>query len=198
MCRNLGRIQPAKRTGEEPIGATGRRLLEFWQWAFSDLLDNINRGLLAEYLVAAACGCDTGVKDVWASYDLRMPEGIKIEVKTSGRIQAWAQQRPSSSSFGIGKARAWDADNGSYGKPMLRHADVYVFCVHAHEDQATVNPLDTSQWDFHVVPTSVLEQRHGDRKSISLETVRRLAKRKVQYEDLAEAVREAKAENRHQ
>lgn len=195
MSAKLGRILPTRMTGQEPIGTTGRRLLEFWQWAFSDLMDNTNRGLLAEYLVATACGCDTGVKDTWASYDLQTPEGVRVEVKSSGCIQAWAQQRLSSPSFGIGKARSWDADKGSYAKTKLRHADVYVFCIHAHEDQATVDPLDTAQWEFYVVPTRVLEARHGDRRRISLEDLTKLAKRKAQYDELAQAVREANSEN---
>ena len=196
MSDELTRIEPTRKTGEEHIAGTGRRLLEFWQWALSDLMDNTNRALLGEYLVAAACGCDAGVKDVWASHDLQSSQGVKIEVKTTSRIQAWAQSKLSPPSFSIRKTRSWNAEKGSYDERLLRHSDVYVFCVLAHEDQATIDPLDTSQWDFYVVPTRVLAERHEKQKNISLGAVKNLPCRKTGYRKLAEAVREAAANNR--
>ena len=35
-------------------GETIGTVLDFWKWAYSDLLDNAQRGILAEYLVANA------------------------------------------------------------------------------------------------------------------------------------------------
>lgn len=32
----------------------GRSLLDYWSWAFSDIYNNIYRGIMAEYIVATA------------------------------------------------------------------------------------------------------------------------------------------------
>jgi hypothetical protein len=50
--------------------------LSFWQWAASDLLDNVTRGLLAEYLVFVALGSSGGPRSAWDSVDVRTPSGL--------------------------------------------------------------------------------------------------------------------------
>lgn len=51
-----------KLTGNEHFILRGKPLaanvLGFWQWSSSDLLMNTMRGMLAEYIVALACGID--------------------------------------------------------------------------------------------------------------------------------------------
>ncbi|WP_144418580.1 hypothetical protein [Candidatus Thioglobus autotrophicus] len=49
--------------------------------------------------------------------------------------------------FGIQPTVLWD-ENNKRSEEAKRQADVYVFCVLAHKDKGTVNPLDLSQWDF--------------------------------------------------
>ena len=49
-----------------------------------DGMDNAERGALAEYLVACALGGGEGVRVNWDKYDLLSPEGIAVEVKSSG------------------------------------------------------------------------------------------------------------------
>ena len=65
-------------------------LLSFWQWSNSDLLSNVTRGVLAEYIVARALGIgESDIRDEWAAYDLCTSDCIKIEVKcTPGQISA--------------------------------------------------------------------------------------------------------------
>jgi hypothetical protein len=41
----------ARHTGKSPVGAT---VADFWGWSRSDLLDNTERGVLAEFIVATA------------------------------------------------------------------------------------------------------------------------------------------------
>jgi len=52
-------IESKRLTGTEPIVNGDRKisdLLSFWQWAYSDLIGNTERGALAEYIVACALG----------------------------------------------------------------------------------------------------------------------------------------------
>ena len=78
----------------------------------------------------------------------------------------------------------------------MRQADVYVFALLAHRDKATVNPIDVAQWQFYVLPTSVLDQRTRSQHSITLPTLERLAGEAMNYSQLAKAVRTAAARNR--
>lgn len=41
----------------------------------------------------------------------------------------------------------------------VRSAGVFVFAVHAHIDQALIDPLSVNQWEFYVLGTPVLTNR---------------------------------------
>ena len=60
MNANLEAIKPEPKFGDEsfvvPEGALGFSVKEFWSWAFSDLLHNVTRGCLVEFIVARALG----------------------------------------------------------------------------------------------------------------------------------------------
>ena len=80
---------------------------------------------------------------------------------------------------------------------MRRQADVYVFALEncTIQDMANPNPLDLSQWEFYVLPTSKLNER-GTQGTISLPQLAKLgARRVIELEDLAGAVRDAAREN---
>jgi hypothetical protein len=98
---NLDAIINTKKNGNEIIiGDNSKRtLLDFWWWAYSDLIDNTERGSIAEYLVAMACNLDNSVRISWDSYDLTMQGGIKIEVKSSAFLQSWKQKKTINSCF---------------------------------------------------------------------------------------------------
>ena len=55
---DLGIIEFTRKNGsEEFVGSSeGHSLLNYWQWAYSDLVGNTERGVLAEFIVALACG----------------------------------------------------------------------------------------------------------------------------------------------
>ena len=61
--KNLNRIEVTKKTGEEKLILNGRQtkfsLVNYWSWAYSDILSNTLRGDFAEYLVA----CDLGLSE---------------------------------------------------------------------------------------------------------------------------------------
>ena len=66
-------------------------MLDYWVWAFSDLMGNTERGVLAEYLVARAIRAKRPVRNSWAAYDIDSPDGTKIEVKSASYVQSWHQ-----------------------------------------------------------------------------------------------------------
>ncbi len=166
----LDAIKFTKKTGDEIfIGDKhNRTLLEFWKWAYSDLVGNTERGSIAEYLVAIACDIDETVRISWDTYDLTLKNGIKIEVKSSGYIQTWKQKRLSIPIFNISQTKAWDYTNNLFETEKKRHADLYVFALLAHLDKKTINPLDTSQWEFYILNTKTLNKEMKNTKQITL------------------------------
>jgi hypothetical protein len=169
---NLNKINVTKKTGTEPFTQNNKplnhTLLDFWQWSSSDVLSNTLRGILAEYIVSIALGCDQPVRQEWDAYDLLTPDSIKVEVKSAAYLQSWGQEKLSPISFGIQPTYAYDYDTYTFGEEQKRQADVYVFCLLKHKDKATVNPLNLDQWEFYIIPTSVLDAECGEQKKISL------------------------------
>jgi len=179
--------------GEEPFHLAGTpiagTLLDFWRWSASDLLVNTARGLVAEYIVAHALGIATdGVRDGWAAFDLKTDAGIKVEVKSCSYLQSWFQKQHSYISFGIKESTAWNPDTNTFEGGRRRQADVYVFALLAHHEKATLDLLDVSQWEFYVLATSVLNERHAAQGSIGLNALRRLNAGPYDYSSLATAV----------
>lgn len=187
-------ISTQKKTGKETFlnGGDGSHntLYDFWAWAFSDLIGNTERGKLAEFIVAMAIDAADGVRGSWESYDLLSPDGIRIEVKTSAYLQSWAQKELSQIRFGIRPTHAWDSKENVYDGLLSRQADVYVFCVLKHKEQATLNPLDLNQWEFYTLSTKVLDQATGNQKTISLYRVISLGSNKSDFAGLSQAIRQ--------
>jgi hypothetical protein len=173
---DLDFIEYTKKQGTEKIlgKAEGHTLLNFWQWAYSDLVGNTERGALAEYLVALACGIDKKPRISWDSYDLETTEGIKIEVKSSAYIQTWKQKDFSKPIFNIPMTHAWDYRENVLNKEKKRHADVYVFSLLAHKEQSTLNPLNLDQWEFYVLATKQLAEYTRSQHSITLRSLQNL------------------------
>lgn len=165
----------------------GILLSDFWAWNSSDLLNNTLRGALAEFLVASAIGIDTSeARQDWTPYDLLSPSGRKIEVKCSAYLQSWNADRLSKIQFSIRPARSWDSEN-DFSDDVKRWSDLYVFCLYASKDRSET-PLQLEQWEFYLLPTSVLNIRCKDQKSISLSSLLSLSPTKATYEELREAV----------
>lgn len=186
-------VTPRPHTGEERMHLSGRStdltVLDFWRWTASDLLSNATRGRLAEFIVASALGIAfDNVRDEWGAFDLLTPEGIKVEVKSAAYIQSWYQRALSLITFRVPKTRAWNPETNLQELEAKRQADVYVFAVLAHQDQATVDPLKLDQWRFYVLPTTELDVRTRSQHSITLRTLERNSSGSVGYEQLRSAV----------
>jgi hypothetical protein len=89
-----------------------------------------------------------------------------------------------------------DAETNVQEAEARRQVDVYVFALLAHTDQPTIDPLDMSQWQFFILPTSVLDSRTRSQHSIPLRTLISLSGGAVTYGALREAVLTAAAETR--
>jgi len=174
------------------IPLTGQRIGDFWAWAFSDVLSNINRAVLAEWLVGSALDCVSNIRPIWAPWDLEY-EGSKIEVKSTSYHQNWKRSPASRSEFDI-KATTADFPRDAaipfgpeaeyYTDPEIkRRADIYVFANYAEEDLAKVDPLDVGGWCFYVLPTPELEAHFGKQKKVALSRIRAVTA-EVGYEDL--------------
>ena len=169
-------IRCTPKTGSEPILCDGKRIAcvqDYWRWAHSELNSNAERGKFAEYLVSLALDCAHSTSQVWGQKALSTPM------------------------FSTRPSRAWNPEDNTFEETARRQADVYVFALEncTVQDMANPNPLDLSQWEFHVLPTSKLNER-GTQGTISLPQLAKLGARKViELEDLAGAVRDAAREN---
>ena len=172
--KKLDGAETFKNAEGSPLAATD--ILDYWSWAYSDIVGNTNRGAFAEFIVARAIGSEPLVRTDWAAYDLDTPSGIKVEVKSSAYLQSWHQATASTPTFSIKKAREWFPETNELSEERLRYSDVYVFCLLAYKgDKRLLDPLDLSQWVFYVVKTSEIDRIFGDRSSISINRVKDLS-----------------------
>lgn len=171
-------------------------VLDFWSWAYSDLIRNVNRGAFAEFIVLEAMNNQSGItpprtnfRVSMDAYDLLSPDGIRVEVKSSAYIQAWESEHPARISFRIAPAKSLDSSgNYSADSQYCRHSDVYVFCVWTAMSREQ-NILDLSLWDFYVIATKTLDQKVPNQKTITFQSLLSLQPRKVNYFGLYEAIR---------
>lgn len=161
---------------------------DYWAWAHSALSANIERGIVAEFLVAAALGVarDNHVRDPWADSDVIVPDGITpngmlhIEVKSGSYIQDWDQQDLSKIKFSRlrGHAAAVDGSGilegmrGPSGERSYK-SHVYVLSVLKHKEQDSLNILDISQWDFYILSRAEVIALSGEGESLTLKKVER-------------------------
>jgi len=154
-------------------GLSDTTIADYWSWAYSDVMTNANRSVLAEFIVASALGVTDRPRVEWDAYDLEY-RGKKIEVKCSAYLQSWAQKRPSKIIFDIAKKRTLYTDTNTYSDVPIRPADCYVFCLFKEQDPAKADVLDLDQWKFYVVSTEKIEKKFGDQKTVGLNTIQKI------------------------
>ena len=190
------RRDPKRLGGDEVVVGIGLSpaisVLEFWGWSASDLLSNATRGRFAEFLVAKALGISTaGVRDEWAIFDLQLPDGSGIEVKSAAYLQSWGHKELSKIKFSVRRSRAWDATTNEMAAEAGRSAKAYVFALLKHQDKATVDPLNLDQWEFYVLPTWAIDERKRSQHSITLASLEAEAGPAESFGGLAGRVRAA-------
>ncbi len=165
------RLDPAT-----PIpGLPDTALVDFWSWAFSNVLSNAERGVFAEFIVGATLGVTDSPRREWDLVDLRY-RGKKIEVKSGAYCQSWSQTAPSKIIFNIRESRGWDHDTNTWIESPTRSADCYVFCVFTEQDRANAHlrVIDLGAWEFYVLPTTQINQAFGKQKTVGLNPIKNL------------------------
>ena len=143
-----------KRSCDEEIPLLGATVGDFWSWAYSDILNNTDRAVFAEFVVGSALGVTDAPRVEWDAVDLQYGDK-KIEVKSAAYVQSWHQEHDplSQISFDLKERLSWDAATNTYQVERRRAADCYVFCVYTEIERGKANVLDVDQWEFFVVAT---------------------------------------------
>ena len=176
--------------------SAGISVKDFWSWAYSDLLDNTQRGVMAEFLVYSSIRStpppDSQMRENWLPFDVTSPSGRRIEVKSAAYIQAWTPENIFAQiRFDIGRKLAWDNATASYSSEAKRNCDLYVFCLFTAKTK-DISLLNLDYWDFYVLPTSVLNEKMPEQKGISLSSLLKLEPVKTDYAGLGAVIESIK------
>ncbi len=136
-------------TADSVLSLNGRelgRIADFWEWGFTDLRDNMFRGIFVEWLVGKLLGLSMDRRVSWDCYDLKAGEKT-IEVNCSSYLQTWAQRRLTNPIYGRLYSQCWDPTTDTFG-PARYNADFYIFCLQTCKDAAVWDALDLGQWRF--------------------------------------------------
>jgi hypothetical protein len=166
-----------KRSCQDEIPVLGATVGEFWAWAYSDILNNTDRAVFAEFVVGMALGVTDAPRVEWDAVDLRYGDK-SIEVKSAAYIQSWHQDKdpPSQISFDLKERLSWDAATNTYQVEPSRAADCYVFCVYSEKRRSRANVLDVDRWEFYVVPTERINRQLSSQQRAALSTIEELTK----------------------
>ena len=177
-----------RKTGNEKFVCNGRELnmtlLDFWQYSYSQIYDL--QDSIAEFIVSKALGEDSPVnKDSWTLFDI-LYRDCRVEIKETAYYHAFNKEGKVSESrtFGIAEAYSKYKDKTS---ELARQSEVYVFCLITGKDKESGDPLNLDNWEFYIIPTSVINEKCKKNKSISLGRVRKLAQ-KTEYGDIKKAI----------
>jgi hypothetical protein len=185
---------PRKFTPHDKILGCDANMGNFWAWAYSDVLININRAVFAEFIIGYALELTHGeTRRDWDCIDFSY-HGKKIEVKATGLAQRWRQGKARSApSFDIKKkiCIAWGEPDAERGAQAVRSADCYVFCIQTETDSATANVLDLSKWEFLIMATEKINEIFGDQKSVALSVLEKHCEMKNCIKKDFEGLREA-------
>lgn len=157
------------------------KLVDFWSWNTSDLLNNAMRGKLAEYIIAKALWIDNSFRIEWDEFDL-IYKDLKIEVKSGAYIQSWEQDKYSNIVLTIKPTQNYNSTG------FKRQSDIYIFAILNHKDSKTINPMKLEQWDFYVIKTKILDENLWLQKTLWLNWLFDLNPIKATYIDLKRIV----------
>ncbi|MCM1559683.1 MAG: hypothetical protein NC123_09065 [Butyrivibrio sp.] len=176
--------------------SAGISVKDYWSWAYSELIDNTQRGVMAEFLVYSSLNTEypprTQMRENWLPFDVTSPSGRRIEVKSAAYIQAWTPENIFAQiRFDIGKKLAWDNVTATSATVAKRNCDLYVFCLFTARTK-DVSLLNLDYWDFYVLPTSVLNEKVPEQKGISLSSLLKLGPVKTDYAGLGAVIESIK------
>jgi hypothetical protein len=141
--------------------------------------------------VAQALFVAHDVRNEWDAFDLELPSGLRIEVKSAPFIfkRGPKELRPKSVSL-FRLTRAWTSETNTFApeRERRRQADIYIFAVLHHRSKETLDPLDVTQWEFMLLPTTTLDVGIGKRKRLSLASLLCLSPARCGYHELRASV----------
>lgn len=172
------------------IQGTMNRVIDYWKWAHNDILENVQRGSFAEFLVASALGVTERPRVGWTGFDLLYGD-IEIEVKASAFLQSWDQRALYRPQFNIGPRRQYDPVRLVFETEPRYIAKLFVFCLFADTDHLTAEILDVDRWRFFVVKTSTLVTECAAAKKLTLKRLEQFAKN-VSFAELQNTVDQAR------
>ena len=161
-------------------------ILDFWIYKYSNIY-NLQE-VIAEFIVEKALNIEKPHNtDSWTLFDI-LYRNCRIEIKESSYYHPWNENGKISNQriFGITKANSNYEDTGSENK-FERQNDIYVFCLNTGITKESSNPMNLNNWEFYIVPTSVINEKCGNNKKISLNRVRQLTKA-ITYDKLKESI----------
>lgn len=152
------------------------KLLDFLSWAYSDLCDDVNKGIFAEWLVAKILGIKSPRRYLWANSDLETSNGVRIEVKASAYWQSWKALNPDGSQKDLSKVIIQPDNKIRFGGLVAKDtidnskqefgslkSDYYCFCFNTEKNYEVWNAMDISKWEFYLVAAKDIQT-----KSVSL------------------------------
>lgn len=170
-------------------------MIDYWRWAHSDLINNIDRHALAEFIVASSIGLlrigTEAFRNLLRPYDLLSTEGFRITVKSSAYVRSRDSKHPDHISFGIAPAGI-PMENGKYKMhaPIQRSSDVYIFCIYTSMSKDET-PLNLDLWEFYVLATAVLNEKKPTHKTITLPSLMQLNPIQCSYHEIGGAIQTA-------
>ena len=170
-------LKTGKEAFREQSKSADFTILDYWRWAYSDLLDNAARGVVAEFLVGHALKQTIKPRLEWGAFDFQTKSELKVEVKSAAYAQSWPQKKPSAIKFDIApRSEVWnpETDKNACFNPPCRVADVYVFCLLGGPDDKDPDPIDLDKWEFYVLATMTLNEECQSQKNIALNPLKSL------------------------
>lgn len=171
-------------------------MLNFWQWAYSDLSNNVSIAVFSDYIVATSLGTAHLKKEpvsfMWRRpYAIMSKEGYRVEVKTAAYTQSLDKDDPTFIEFRIAPARLEDkSGNCKRFSPPKRHSDVYVFSVYKGL-KADESPLNLDLWEFYILPTRILDETKPTQKTLTLHSLMKLGPLRCDFYGIGDTIKKA-------
>ena len=159
---------------------TDKKLIDFWSWNTSDLLNNAMRWKLAEYIIAVALWIDNWFRIEWDDYDL-VYNWLKIEIKSWAYIQSWEQEF-------FSKIILWIKPTDNWNWKFIRQSDIYIFAILKCKNAEKINPMDLEQWEFYILETKTLNEKVQNQKTIWLKSLLKLNPIKTDFKKLKKEI----------
>ena len=193
--------------GDEPFHAggesIGQTVLDFWRWAGADLLGNVWRGVLAEFLIARAPGRDARATPRVGALRLAHPvrrhrrgeeRFLPAVVATESPVEHHLRYRPAEAGMELGHQRDADTCGAATtgGRLCLLPAGARGLGQGRH------GPAGHRPVAFYVAARALLDRQHPRQRTIGINPLRTMMRRtagheaaEVRYRGLAEAIEAA-------